>query len=72
MTRMAETKATALELPEDVRVELVERLRAPQGRRAATRQAWIDEGECRMKLVHAGKMRLLDADEVLTDPNYDD
>jgi hypothetical protein len=36
------------------------------------RDAWIAEGERRMELVHAGKMRLRDADEVLADPDYDD
>jgi hypothetical protein len=39
---------------------------------AEIRQAWIEEAERRMELVRAGKSRLLDADEVLADPEYDD
>jgi hypothetical protein len=35
------------------------------------RQAWLDEAERRMDLVRAGKMRLIDADEALADPDYD-
>lgn len=34
--------------------------------------AWLDEAERRMELVRRGEMRLLDADDVLADPEYDD
>lgn len=47
-------------------------LAARSRRRGTVRQAWIDEAERRMELVRAGQMRLLDADEVLADPDYDD
>lgn len=69
---MAETEMTALELPKEEREELMEHLSAHRSRPAMIRQAWIDEGERRMELVRAGKMQLLDADEVLADPDYDD
>jgi hypothetical protein len=36
------------------------------------RQAWLDEAERRMERVRAGKMRLIDADEALADPGYDE
>ena len=67
-----ELTAVALQLPEDDREELIARLSAHRGRNPAVRQAWLDEAERRMELVRAGKMRLLDADEVLADPGYDE
>lgn len=67
-----EIEAAALELPEDDRDELIERLSARRPPREAIRQAWLDEAERRMELVRAGKMRLIDADEVLADPDYDE
>lgn len=63
-----EVVAAALALPEDDREEIVARMSRP----ASIRQAWIDEAGRRMELVRAGKMRLLDEDEVLADPGYDD
>jgi hypothetical protein len=67
-----EIEAAALELPEDVRDELIERLSARRTRNESIRQAWLGEAERRMELVRAGKMRLIDADEVLADPDYDE
>jgi uncharacterized membrane protein len=67
-----EVEAAALELPEAERNELIERLRGGHTRRNGIRQAWLDEAERRMELVRAGKMRLIDADEVLADPDYDE
>ncbi len=67
-----EIEAAALELPLDDREELIIRLSAHRSRNPAVRQAWLDEAERRMELVRAGKMRLLDADEVLADPDYDE
>jgi putative addiction module component (TIGR02574 family) len=67
-----EIAAVALELPEDDREELIARLSAHRSRDQAVRQAWLDEAERRMELVRAGKMRLLDADEVLADPEFTD
>ena len=63
-----EVVAAAMELTEEDREELIAHLSRPP----AIRQAWIEEAERRMELVRAGKMRLLDADEVLADPDYDD
>ena len=40
--------------------------------REQVKAAWLDEAEQRMDLVRRGEMRLLDADEVLADPEYDD
>jgi hypothetical protein len=73
-TRMSidEIEAIALELPEDDRDELIARLSAKRTRDPVIRQAWLDEAERRMELVRAGKMRLIDADEVLADPGYDE
>jgi hypothetical protein len=65
-------EAVALELPEDDREELITRLAASRTPRPEVRQAWLDEAERRMELVRAGKMRLIDADEALADPDYDD
>lgn len=65
-------EAVALELPEDDREELIARLTASRTRDPAVRQAWLDEAERRMELVRAGKMRLIDADEALADPGYDE
>lgn len=45
---------------------------AHRGRPPAIRKAWLDEAQRRMELVRSGQMRLLDADEVLADPGYDD
>ena len=67
-----EIEAAALELPEDERDELIDRLSGGRTRNDAIRQAWLDEAERRMELVRAGKMRLIDADEVLADPDYDE
>jgi hypothetical protein len=67
-----EIEAAALELSEDVRDELIIRLSARRIRDSGVRQAWLDEAERRMELVRAGKMRLIDADEVLADPGYDE
>lgn len=67
-----EIEAAALELPEGDRDELLERLSARHTRNPAIRQAWLDEAERRMALVRAGKMRLVDADEALADPGYDE
>ena len=67
-----EIEAAALELPEDERDELIDRLSGGRTRKDAIRQAWLDEAERRMELVRAGKMRLIDADEVLADPDYDE
>jgi hypothetical protein len=67
-----EIEAAALELPEDERDELIERLSGGRARKTAIRQAWLAEAERRMELVRAGKMRLIDADEVLADPDYDE
>lgn len=39
---------------------------------AEEKAAWLDEAERRMELVRDGEMRLLDADDVLADPEYDD
>jgi putative addiction module component (TIGR02574 family) len=65
-----EIEAAALELPLDDREELIIRLGAHRSRNPAVRQAGLDEAERRMELVRAGKMRLIDADEVLADPEY--
>lgn len=65
-------EAVALELPEDDREELIARLTAGRTREPHVRQAWLDEAERRMELVRAGKMRLIDADEALADPGYDE
>lgn len=65
-------EAVALELPEDDREELIARLTASRARNADVRQAWLNEAERRMELVRAGKMRLMDADEALADPDYDE
>lgn len=63
-----EIVAAVLALPEDDREEVIARISHP----ASIRQAWIDEADRRMELVRAGKMRLLDEEEVLADPGYDD
>jgi putative addiction module component (TIGR02574 family) len=65
-----EIEAVALELPEEDRDELIARLSARRIRNPSIRQAWLDEAERRMELVRAGKMRLIDADEALADPDY--
>ena len=65
-----EIEAAALELPEGDRDELIERLSARRTRNESIRRAWLDEAERRMELVRAGKMRLVDADEVLADPEF--
>lgn len=65
-----EIEAAALELPEGDRDELIERLSAQRSRNPEVRQAWPDEAERRMELVRAGKMRLVDADEALADPEF--
>jgi putative addiction module component (TIGR02574 family) len=62
-----EIEAAALELPDGDRDELIERLSTRRDD-PAVRQAWLDEAERRMELVRAGKMRLIDADEALADP----
>ena len=67
-----EIVAAALQLPEEDREEVIARLSAHRSHPDSIRQAWIDEADRRMELVHAGKMRLLDADEVLADPDFDD
>jgi hypothetical protein len=67
-----EIVAAALELDEDDREEVIARLASHRSRPPSIRQAWIDEADRRMDLVRAGKSRLLDADEVLADPEYDD
>jgi hypothetical protein len=67
-----EVVAAALELPEEDREEVIARLDAHRSRAASIRQAWIDEADRRMELVRAGKMRLLEAEEVLADPDFDD
>jgi hypothetical protein len=36
----------------------------------AVRQAWLEEAERRMDLVRSGKMRLIDAEEALADPEF--
>jgi hypothetical protein len=68
----AEVVAAALALPEEDREEVIAHLSAHRSRPPAVREAWIEEADRRMELVRAGKMRLLDADEVLADPDYDD
>jgi putative addiction module component (TIGR02574 family) len=65
-----EIEAAALALPEGDRDELIERLSARRVRSPEVRQAWLGEAERRMELVRAGKMRLVDADEALTDPEF--
>ncbi|HEX5869732.1 MAG TPA: addiction module protein [Longimicrobium sp.] len=67
-----EIEAVALELPEEDRDELIARLSAKRTHDPSIRQAWLDEAERRMELVRAGKMRLIDADEALADPGYDE
>lgn len=67
-----EVVAAAMELPAEDFEEVIERLSAHRSRTASIRQAWIDESDRRMELVRAGKMRLLDVDEVLADPDFDD
>jgi putative addiction module component (TIGR02574 family) len=62
-----EIEAAALQLPEDDRDELLVRLNAKRTRDPSVRQAWLDEAERRMELVRAGKMRLIDAGDVLAD-----
>ncbi|HEX6913145.1 MAG TPA: addiction module protein [Longimicrobium sp.] len=64
--------AAALELPAEDFEEVIARLNAHRSRTATIRQAWIDEADRRMELVRAGKMRVLDVDEVLADPDFDD
>jgi hypothetical protein len=64
--------SAALELPEEDREEVIVHLSAHRSRPSAIREAWIEEAERRMELVRAGRMRLLDADEVLADPDFDD
>lgn len=44
---------------------------ADHTRPPAVRQAWLEEAERRMEAVRDGQMRLLDANEVLADPDYD-
>jgi hypothetical protein len=63
--------AAALELREEEREEVIATLASHRSRPPAVRQAWLDEAEQRMELVRSGKMRLLNADEVLADPEYD-
>lgn len=63
-----EIEAAALELPEGDRDELIDRLSARRARAPEVRQAWLEEAERRMEGVRAGKMRLVDADEALADP----
>jgi putative addiction module component (TIGR02574 family) len=65
-------EAAALELPEGERDELLERLSARRAPNPEIRQPWLDEAERRMELVRAGKMRLIDADDVLADPEFND
>lgn len=65
-------EAVALELPEDDREELIARLSASRTHNPDIRQAWLGEAERRMELVRAGKMRLIDADEALADPDFDE
>jgi Putative addiction module component len=67
-----EIEAAALLLPEEERDELIARLSASLAYGQSADEAWIDEAERRMELVRAGRMRLIDADEVLADPEYDD
>ncbi|HST61229.1 MAG TPA: addiction module protein [Longimicrobium sp.] len=64
--------SAALELPEEDREEVIAHLSTHRSRPPAIREAWIEEADRRMELVRAGKMRLLDADEVLADPDFDD
>jgi|GEM_PF-4370293 len=59
-------------MPENDREDLSARLTASRARDPAIRQAWLDEAERRMELVRAGKMLLIDADEALVDPAFDD
>jgi hypothetical protein len=66
-----EVEAAALALSEDDREELIARLSETRAHERSRHQGWIDEAERRMELVRAGKMRLIDADEVLADPDYD-
>jgi putative addiction module component (TIGR02574 family) len=65
-----EIEAVALELPEEDRDELIARLSARRSHDPSIRQAWLDEAERRMELVRAGKLRLIEADEVLADPEF--
>lgn len=67
-----EIEAAALLLPEEERDELITRLTTTRTVERSRHQAWIDEAERRMELVRAGKMLLIDADEVHADPEYDD
>ncbi len=64
--------SAALELPEEDREAVIAHLSANRSRLPAIREAWIEEAERRMELVRAGKMQLLNADEVLADPDFDD
>jgi putative addiction module component (TIGR02574 family) len=65
-----EIEAAALDLSPGDRDELIERLSAGRSRNESIRQAWLDEAERRMERVRAGKMRLVDADEALADPEF--
>jgi hypothetical protein len=67
-----ELEAAALLLPEEEREELIARLSASRTYAQPVQPSWLDEAERRMELVRAGRMRLIDADEVLADPEYDD
>lgn len=66
-----EVVAAALALPEEDREGVIAHLNAHRSRPPAIREAWIEEADRRMELVRAGKMRLLDADEVLADPEIE-
>lgn len=71
--RVAEYDAGEVEgIPMGQTLERLRAMLAQRSRQPAIRQAWIDEAERRMELVRTGRMRLLDADEVLADPDYDD
>lgn len=59
--------SAALELPEEDREKIIAHLDAYRSRPSAIREAWIEEADRRMELVRAGKMRLIDAEEVLAD-----
>jgi putative addiction module component (TIGR02574 family) len=65
-----EIEAAALDLSPGDRDELIERLSARRTRNESIREAWLDEAERRMERVRAGKMRLVDADEALADPEF--
>lgn len=61
----------ALDLPHEEFDELLGRLNSRRAAQSEIEAAWIEEAERRMEMVRAGTMPLIDADDVLADPDED-